>query len=265
MPVMDEFKEEREALKHGTPKQKFAYFLDYYKWHVIIAVAVIGFAASLIYQSVTRKETAFFAAVVNAFEMVSPEEHIQSFADYAGIDRGEYDVAFDSSIRIDNSSMTQDTITSTQKLMVLIAASEIDVVLGDDGLIEQYAYNDSFYDIREVLTQEQIEKYESRFFYMDQAVAEAISAAQEDPNYDYSKAPTHPNPKKPEAMERPVPVGIYLDGADSLEEVYYFLDGDAVLAVSATSPNLDTVPKYVDFLLDPQAAEPNVPEQAAGH
>ena len=29
MPVMDEFKEEREALKHGTPKQKLAYFWDY--------------------------------------------------------------------------------------------------------------------------------------------------------------------------------------------------------------------------------------------
>ena len=35
MAVMDEFKEEREALKRGTPKQKLAYFWYYYKWHVI--------------------------------------------------------------------------------------------------------------------------------------------------------------------------------------------------------------------------------------
>ena len=34
MAVMDEFKEEREALKRGTPKQKLAYFWYYYKWHV---------------------------------------------------------------------------------------------------------------------------------------------------------------------------------------------------------------------------------------
>ena len=33
MAVMDEFKEEREALKNGTPKQKLAYFWYYYKWH----------------------------------------------------------------------------------------------------------------------------------------------------------------------------------------------------------------------------------------
>ena len=41
MAVMVEFKEEREALKHGTPKQKFTYFMDYYKWYVIIAVIII--------------------------------------------------------------------------------------------------------------------------------------------------------------------------------------------------------------------------------
>ena len=42
MAVMDEFKEEREALKRGTPKQKLAYFWYYYKWHVIISVIIIG-------------------------------------------------------------------------------------------------------------------------------------------------------------------------------------------------------------------------------
>ena len=29
MPVMDEFKEERAAMKNGTPKEKLAYFFDY--------------------------------------------------------------------------------------------------------------------------------------------------------------------------------------------------------------------------------------------
>lgn len=255
MPVMDEFKEEREALKHGTPKQKFAYFLDYYKWHVVAALAITGFAGSLIYQAVTRKEDAFFAAMVNIYEMASSEEHIQGFAEYAGIDLDEYNVVFDTSIRIDNSSMTQDTIASTQKLMVFIAASELDVIMADEAVIDQYAYNDSFYDIRDVLTDEQIQKYEPCFFYMDQAVAEAVSAAQDDPDYDYSQAPAHPDPRKPEMMEKPVPVGIYLDNADSLKEVFYFLNGDGVLAVPATSPNLETVPKYVDFILEPQAAQ----------
>lgn len=48
MAVMDEFKEEREALKNGTPKQKLAYFWYYYKWHVIIALVVIIMIVSFV-------------------------------------------------------------------------------------------------------------------------------------------------------------------------------------------------------------------------
>lgn len=255
MPVMDEFREEREALKHGTPKQKFAYFLDYYKWHVIITVAVIAFAASMIYHVVTSKDMAFSVTLVNAYEMGSGEEHMAAFADYAGIDTEEYDVMADASMHIDNTSLDQETIASSQKLMVLVAAGEIDALMSDGALIDQYAYSESFYDLREVLTPQQLEQYESCFFYMDQAVAQAISEAQEDPNYDYSQAPPHPDPRNPEAMEKPIPVGIYLGEAASLNEIFIFLNGEGILAVPATSPNLENVPKYVDFLLNPQTAE----------
>ena len=41
MPVMDEFREERETIKNGTFKQKWQYFCDYYKWHVIIGAFVL--------------------------------------------------------------------------------------------------------------------------------------------------------------------------------------------------------------------------------
>ena len=66
MAVMDEFKEEREALKNGTPKQKLAYFWYYYKWHVIISVIIIGMLVSFIYQYVNRKDIAFNAVLLNA-------------------------------------------------------------------------------------------------------------------------------------------------------------------------------------------------------
>ena len=50
MAVMDEFKEEREALKNGTPRQKLTYFWYYYKWHVIIALVVIIMIVSFVKQ-----------------------------------------------------------------------------------------------------------------------------------------------------------------------------------------------------------------------
>ena len=66
MAVMDEFKEEREALKNGTPRQKLAYFWYYYKWHVIIALVVIIMIVSFVKQLTDRKDPSFYAVMLNA-------------------------------------------------------------------------------------------------------------------------------------------------------------------------------------------------------
>ena len=121
MPVMDEFKEEREALKHGTLKQKWQYFLDYYKWFVIVGVLILIFAGSFLYQLITRKERAIFAALVNAYELEPAAAYPETFAEYAGIDLEEYDVFFDSSMYLDSSNLAavdENTMATTQKLMV---------------------------------------------------------------------------------------------------------------------------------------------------
>ena len=249
MPVMDEFREEREALKHGTLKQKFRYFLDYYKWYVVAAVAIVGFAASMIYNMVTRKDMAFSVSLINAFDIRSGDEYLASFAEYAGIDTEEFDIMADSSMQIDYTSTDQNTAASIQKLMVLVAAGEIDALLSDEAVIEQYAYSETFYDLRDVLTAEQLDAYGPYLFYMDQAVADAVSEAQMDPDYESTAMPERPDPRKPEAMEQPVPVGICLGEAQALNETYVFLSGEGILAVPATSPHLETVSQYVDFLL----------------
>lgn len=44
MPVMDEFREEREAMKQKSFKERFSYFCEYYKWHVIGGMALAALA-----------------------------------------------------------------------------------------------------------------------------------------------------------------------------------------------------------------------------
>lgn len=249
MPVMDEFKEERAALKNGTLKEKISYFFCYYKWHVIIAIAVIAFAVSLIHQILTQKDNAFFAALINTIELEDAGNYNQGFTEYAAIDTNEYDTMFDTSMRInpDPSSVDESTMTSTQKVMVYLAAQEIDVLAAGDIVMNSYAYNDSFYDLRELLTAEQITKYEPYFYYMDRAVAEERNAMDySDP--DYATLPDYPDPRNPEAMRDPVPVGIYLDAADTLKENYYFLDENPILAVAANTKHPETVLQYIEYI-----------------
>lgn len=251
MPVMDEFREEREALKHGTFKQKLSYFVYYYKWHVIVVAAVLFFAVSIIYQMVTQKDTVFYVAMINGMELADPEEHAASFAKYAGIDTDAYEMMFDTSMRIDLSdvnSLTEDTMTSNQKLMVYIAAQEIDLLISDELNIGSHAYGDTFYDLREILSPEQIAAYEPYFYYMDQTVAEQRREQDIfDENFDGSI--NFPDGRHPESMQDPIPVGLYLDDAKMLNDNFYFPGESAIVGVVGNSPHLENALKYIDFIM----------------
>lgn len=250
MPVMDEFREEREALRHGTFKQKFSYFLDYYKWPVIVAVLILCFAGSLIYQTVTRKDRAIFVALLNVYELESAEEYPNRFAEYIGQDPEEYEFYFDTSMHMDSSDLTaydETTMATTQKLMVYIAAREIDILVASESTTNSYAYSETFYDLSAVLSEEQFEKYEPYFYYMDQAVADARNEADE-AGEEYVNVPDYPSPRNPEAMENPIPVGIYLDAADGLMENYFFTDETVILTVPANTEHLETALQFIDFI-----------------
>ena len=191
MAVMDEFKEEREALKRGTPKQKLAYFWYYYKWHVIISVIIIGMLVSFIYQFVNRKDTAFNAVLLNAslLDQMSSEQpdFLTDFAEKEGIDLNTSDITFDTSIRIVEDSMDEVSVTSTQKLMAYVAANELDSMITDFDSFQKYANSSLFYDLRDILTEEQLQALEPYFYYVDREVVLAIEAANDDLNNDYTQ------------------------------------------------------------------------------
>lgn len=247
MPVMDEFKEEREALKHGTLKEKLSYFIYYYKWHVISAVLAIIAVSVLISQILSHKDTALYIALINAIDVTPDAGH--DFAEYAGIDTDSEELIYDTTMRIDFSKMTEETINSTEKFVVYLAAADLDVVISDTDIIRQYAHSETFYDLRNFLTPEQCEAYSPYFYYMDQAVVDAKNAAQA--AYDYDFVPEYPDPRHPEEMENPVPVGIYLTDCTALTDRYYFINTDLsiVLSVTLNTTRPETVSAYIDYLM----------------
>ena len=251
MAVMDEFKEEREALKNGTPKQKLAYFWYYYKWHVIISAIIIGMLVSFIYQYVNRKDIAFNAVLLNAslLDQMSSEQpdFITDFAEKEGIDLNTSDITFDTSIRIVEDSMDETSVTSTQKLMVYVAANELDSMITDFDSFQKYANSSLFYDLRDILTEEQIQTLEPYFYYVDREVVLAIEAANDDLNTDYT--PEYPDPLHPEEMQDPVPVGIRLTGCKDLTDNYYFRGDGIVMGIYANAKHADTAVDLAEYLL----------------
>lgn len=246
MPVMDEFREERATIKNATPKQKLAYFWDYYKWPVIIICFVLIFVISYVYNLVTEKDDAFYAVFLNCYtteELEAP--FLEDFAADAGIDTDKYEVLVDTSLTLTANATDENSYMTVQKMAVYMAAQEIDVLAADTEAFYRYAYNDGLYDLRDVLTPEQQAMYEPYYFYIDRAVAQAQAEAAE--NLETFNA-EYPDPTNPEAMEDPVPVGLFLEYTDKLDGYYQFVGEGAAIGIIGNAPRLETAIGFLNYL-----------------
>lgn len=243
MPLMDEFREEREEVKNRSFKERMKYFWDYYKWHVIGSVIAVFAVISLILTFVTRKDTAYYSAFINMAENWSCEDYKKEFAALAGINLKKHAMYFDSDLHMDLANMDQTTFTAVQKIMVYISAKELDSMLADGPAMNRYAYNDVFMDLRDFLTEEEMAKYEPYFYYMDRALVDQQSE-ELNTDVDYPADPTDPS-----AMTDPVPVGIYLHDCKKLSEAYFY-GNNQCFAVLINSSHTELNHVFLNFIME---------------
>lgn len=249
MPLMDEFKEERKAMKNKSLRERLSYFWDYYKWHVIGGIAGAVLAGTFIFQVFFGKDIGFYAVLLNATDLAQAEAYAQRFTEYAGIDTGKYIVTFETDMYIDryDDIPDPDMITTAEKLMVSVTTGELDVMVSDADSIQYYAYNAYFCDLRNLLTTEQLAMYEPYFFYIDQSEVERLMEATD--NFDTSYTVNYLDPMDPEAMEQPVPVGLYVNHDQALQEAFYFRGEDVVLCVCINTTRPEAASKFIDFVM----------------
>ncbi len=239
MPVMDEFQQEREEIKNRSFKEKASYFWDYYKWHVIGGTLGVIIVVSLIYSFLTKKETGYYVAFINMAETWNSKEYKGEFEKLSGIDLSKEELFFDADMFLDFTKMDDATVQTTQKIMVYISANDLDAMLGDTPVMDRYAYNDVLMDLREFLTDEEYEKYEPYFYYMDRTLLEE---AAENPNVTYPEDPSDPS-----TMKDPVPVAILLADCQKLREAYACADVQYV-AFLVNSEHQDINHVFLDYI-----------------
>lgn len=250
MAVMDEFKEEREALRHGTPKEKFNYFIDYYKWHVIIVVLAIIAGIYTIHEVMSRKETVLYTSLLNTLQLEAADQYNTDFIESVNLNTDKYRMIFDADIWIDINSMDATNMANSQKIAAHLAAGELDIMITDTGSLTTYSYQEDFFTMEELLSPEQYERYQPYFYYIDRATVQEwhdyIS------NYDNLMLEIDfdfPDPRKPEEMESPVAVGIFMDDCEGLKESYHFKSDDVAFCVFANSSRKETALQYLDYLM----------------
>lgn len=259
--VQDEIRQQRQKLKGRPFKEKLQYFWYYYKIHTIVVIAVIFFGITLIRDITSAKDYIFYGVMLNAVQL-SEEGMENAFSEYAGLDTDTYECFIDTSSTLSYRTATQYDMATSQKLIALVQTKDLDAAVFDSEVYNNYANNGLFMDLSTVFTAQELQKYEDYLYYIDKA---EVDRADEDTDYvnenlissaesavlsdeDVLKeAETH---RRPEDMEQPVPVGIFIEDSPFVQKSKAYDVLKPVYGISATTTRLDISKKYLEFLWD---------------
>lgn len=255
----DEFRQQREALKNKPLKYKIDYFWYYYKLQVLAVAFGLVLLGMLIHDIATNKATVFYAAFLNSFATEEDEQFMAEFIPLTGIDLNKYDVYLDTTMRFDTENYDEASMAAAQKFVAISASGDINVAVSERNVFANYADNGAFLDLRQCLTDEQLEKYREHFFYFDETVLNEEVDYEEIANRDFAIPEDTVDRRGPDSMEKPVPVGIFLDDSmkDRLVQAGYYADSqEVVLGFMNTTDSLEYCQEFLDWLVsEPEQAQ----------
>ena len=102
MAKMDEFREEREAMKNAPLKERLAYFWEYNKLETMIAIFAIVSIISITVTVLGKKDVLLEGMILNRFWMemegVDCESITQDYMEYREMDPDQYDLMLNGSL-----------------------------------------------------------------------------------------------------------------------------------------------------------------------
>jgi len=259
--VQDEIREQHMKAKDMSLKGKLQYFWYYYKVHTIVGLCIVFFVVTLLHDIVSAKDYAFYGIMLNSINLDS-EQLQTSFGEYASIDLEKYECFIDTQSTLSYTSMTQYDMATAQKLIALCQTKDLDAVVFDSEVFNNYANNELFANLHTIYTDEELSRYEDRLYYVDYA---EILRASEEIDYEnadllsteesgsltleeiLAEAETH---RHPENMEQPIPVGIFMEDSPFMEQTGAYGQLQPVFGFAITTTRTDTAKQYLEFLWD---------------
>lgn len=215
----DEIREQNAKLKDAPLKDKIAYYKEYYLKATLAILAAAIFIGYIAYTMITAPDdTAFAAYFFNNTGDSSSTELLDSFVEYAGIDTKKHDAYIDASMHYGDAAdtMTGYSYVDLEKSMAVIAAKELDVLVGDQSTFDYYCKSEVFSDITTVLPDDLMEQFKDKLYY-------------------YTNEETNET----------LPLGIDVSDAPKLQEYHYY---DGITAYFGFIVNSDSVDNAIAFL-----------------
>lgn len=183
MELKKSFHSELEKLNKMSTKDKIWYIFEYYKFHMIAIILVIGLlwvvGTSIYRQTFTTRLT--FAVVNDYSGGNSSMEPLENGLKEA-LNCGKKDLIEINSglfVNAEEAQTSQYAYASMAKIAALSAGGNLDVIIADPQTIEHYESQDAFLNLEDFLPENLKERAEKEglFLYADNESGQSVAAA----------------------------------------------------------------------------------------
>ena len=251
MTFKEKIKKIREAIKTGKGGAVFEYFYDYYKFEAFVIIGVLFFIGNLAFTKLTEKEIVLTGALLNQYNILAEDLILDMGEDFLteqGYDLKENKVEFNTALRYAHSGDSSFNDATIQGLVAQCSGGTIDFITGDMEAMTIFAYGGYFYDLREVLTEEEMELFEPYILYVDLDYQRQVEEALITPEVIPTMVP--PDMRYPDKMVDPIPVLIDLRNSDLLSEIYIDLVDVLCFGFTVNAPDLELTKEFLYYLTD---------------
>lgn len=235
MPVNDDIRAEKKKFKNMDSKERVQYIWDYYKIPIIAGLLAFIFIFFLVRDIISNnRETHLYACLINSNYAYDTDTNlINEYVNYADIDTEAEQLTLDFSMRIDLDAADQMSMAYQQKVMALFAAKEIDVMIGDEPIINSYAEVEAFRDLSELLPTDLAEELKEK-------------------GYSYYTIT--------DADGTDIPFGIYMEHCGRFlsdgSMGTYPTDVTPVFTIAVDAPHPENAIEFLRFLISKDSSEP---------
>ena len=210
------------------PRDEFvAYLWDYYSKPALVVLIVLICIGSFIYDLCTKKEMALYGLMMDCYNLHEETLIENDFIEFAGIDTEKQHVYL-----MNNLSMSSEDLQlrkeSEELFWVKTAANEVDIITLNTIQFQTYE-RDLMQDLREILSEEQLEAIGDAVYYVD--MANLI-----------------PGSTDPTGFEDPVPVGIDMNRCEKFAEYYMPANNGCIMGICVNSEHMNYAVKFVELL-----------------
>ncbi len=263
MSVNEEIREQRKKLQGASFKAHLEYFWDYYKIHTIVALIAVIFIVTIVRDIANNKPYALYAIFINS-EGIDVQTYLQDgYAQYAGIDTQKEAVLVDTTANYVSSSLDTSAVATSEKVLAMISAKSLDVMVADDNSFGHFAGQETFLDLRNVFSDEELASMEDDLFYIDQAFIDylasdeykdfilsgkydssnryAVMAAEYDETLEFPDMDVND-------MQTPVPVGIRITDSVVLKESGAYTSFSPIAGIVTNTQQIANSKSFIEYL-----------------